>query len=163
MHLPEDIAERLDREFWDEFPGVKKWQARTLKFYEKHLYVETPMGIRRHGPLSPNQIINMPIQGGAAEIVTEGMSAVSELAMLEDDMDNLHPVLNVHDDLTFEPRDEALEASMDVIAREMCKHRFPHINVPLIVEMKVGQRWDQMKEVQVYRSNEIFNLPNPYK
>lgn len=166
MHLPEDIARDLDAEFWDGdsggFPDVKKWQKRTIAFYAKHLYVETLGGIRRHGPLSANQIINMPIQGTAAEIVTEGMSAVSELALIEDDLDNLHPVLNVHDDLTFEPDDDHLEASMLTIAREMCKPRFDYINVPLIVEMKVGHRWSEMKEIAVYRSNELFNTPNPY-
>ena len=166
MHLPEDIAMRLDREFWDGasggFPDVKKWQQRTLKFYEKHLYVETLGGIRRRGPLTPNQIINMPIQGTAAEIVTEGMMAVSEKALIEDDLDNLHPVLNVHDDLSFEPDDDALEDKMEVIAREMCLPRFNYINVPLIVEMSVGQRWNEVQEVKVYRSNELFNHRNPY-
>lgn len=166
MHLPRDIAADLDREFWDGqsggFPDVKKWQKRTLSFYEKHLYVETLGGIRRHGPLSANQIINMPIQGTAAEIVTEGMNGVSELALLEDDMD-LHPVLNVHDDLTFEPLDDDnLDVKMETIAREMCRIRFDYINVPLIVEMKVGLRWNEMKEVWVYRSNELFNHRNPY-
>ncbi len=166
MHLPDDIAKDLDREFWDGasggFPDVKKWQTRTLKFYEKHLYVETLGGMRRHGPLSPNQIINMPIQGTAAEIVTEGMMAVSERALIEDDLDNLHPALNVHDDLTFEPDDSSLEDKMEVIAREMCLPRFDYINVPLIIEMKVGARWDAMQEVRVYRSNELFGHRNPY-
>lgn len=166
MHIPEDIAERLDREFWDRdlggFPGVKKWQERTVRFYEKHHYVETLAGIRRHGPLTLNQIINMPIQGTAAEIITEGMNAISELALIEDDMENLHPILNVHDDLSYEPFDDQLEDSMLVIAKEMCRHRFDYINVPLIIEMAVGPRWSELEEIRVYRSNELFNLRNPF-
>ena len=51
---------------------------------------------------------------------------------------------------------------MDIMAREMCKHRFEWINVPLVVEASVGDRWDTLKEVKVYRSNEIYNLENPY-
>jgi DNA polymerase-1 len=162
LHLPKEVTQRLDAEFWEDFPDVKKWQKRTIAFYEKHLYVETLGGIRRHGPLTTNQIINMPIQGTAAEIVTEGMCAVSEMAVLENDMD-MHPMLNVHDDLTFNMPDEGMERRIDRIATEMCRPRFKYINVPLIVEVKVGERWSQMEEIKVYRSNELFNTPNPYK
>jgi DNA polymerase-1 len=164
LQLPEDIAAALDREFWDEFPDVKKWQQRTLRFYEKHLYVETLGGIRRRGPLSPNQIINMPIQGTAAEIVTAGMDAVSELALINEDLENLHPVLNVHDDLTFEMWDgPELEKNIETVAREMCQLRFSYIITPLIVEVKTGKRWNELKEIKVFRSNEVFGHPNPYR
>ena len=163
LHLPRDVADALDREFWDEFPGVKQWQKRLLKSYEKNLYVETLGGLRRYGPMSPNEIINMPIQGTAAEIVTEAMQALSERALIEERMDDLHPILNVHDDLTFEPSDANLETVIDDIVYEMCKHRFPYIITPLVVEVSIGQRWSELKEIGVYRSDVVFNLPNPYK
>lgn len=162
LHLPRDIAEYLDAEFWDEFPGVKQWQQRLIKSYSKKLYVETLGGIRRYGPMSTNEIINMPIQGTAAEIVTEAMSAISERAQREEN-DNIHPMFNGHDDLTYEPEDSAVEASIDVITREMCMHRFDYINVPLVVEVKMGERWSALKDVGIYRSDILFNLPNPFK
>jgi DNA polymerase I-like protein with 3'-5' exonuclease and polymerase domains/uracil-DNA glycosylase len=162
LKLPDDVAESMGAEFWDEFQGVKRWQAKLLKFYEKHLYVETLGGNKRRGPMSPNEIINMPIQGTACEIVTEAMDVISEEAQAEEDFDN-HPILNVHDDLTFEPPEIGLDARMDKIARQMCAHRFDYVNVPLVVEMKTGYRWSEMKEVKVFRSNELFGLPNPFE
>ena len=162
LQLPEDVAKRLDDEFWDELPDVLKWQQRLLKRYQKDLYVETLGGLRRYGPMSPNEIINMPIQGTAAEIVTEAMIALSERALLEEDED-IDVILNVHDDLSFEPDDEGLEGTIDVIAHEMCKHRFDYINVPLVVEVSIGPRWSELKEVGVYRSDDLFNLRNPFK
>lgn len=161
LHLPEHVAERLGEEFWDEFRMVKKWQEKLLKRYEKNLYVETLGGRRRRGPMTKNQIINHPIQGTAADIVVEGMTAVSELAMLRDDP-LLQPRLNVHDDLSFWLPDEGLESRIEIITTEMCRPRFDFINVPLIVEASVGQRWNDLHEIGVYRSDKLFNLRNPY-
>ena len=161
LHLPDYAAEDLAAEFWEEFKETKRWQEKLLKSYEKNLYVETLGGHRRRGPMTKNEIINMPIQGTAAEIVTVAMSAVSELAYAEGN-DDLCPALNVHDDLSFFCPDGDIERNMDRIATEMCKHRFDYINVPLVVEASVGKQWHTLKEVKVYRSNELFNLENPY-
>ena len=161
LHLPEYVAEDLAAEFWDEFAAAKRWQEKLLKSYEKNLYVETLGGHRRRGPMSKQEIINMPIQGTAAEIVTTAMHALSALAYQESNPD-YQPNLNVHDDLSFFCDERAVPSNMDVIAREMCKHRFDYINVPLVVEASIGKRWDTLKEVKVYRSNELFNLENPY-
>jgi uracil-DNA glycosylase family 4 len=161
LHLPEWVADDLGGEFWDEFQGVKRWQERLLKNYEKNLYVETLGGRRRRGPMSKNEIINMPIQGTALDIVGAGMDAISERADAEEDQD-LQPRLNVHDDLTFVMPSGNIATKVPVIAHEMCKPRFTYINVPLIVEVKTGKRWHPMTEIAVYRSNEIFKTPNPY-
>jgi DNA polymerase I-like protein with 3'-5' exonuclease and polymerase domains len=159
--LPEDVADDLAKEFWDEFEGVKKWQKKVLQKYEKTLYVETLGGRKRRGALSLNQVINHPIQGTALDIVTEGMNVLSERAEAEDDAE-LQPVINVHDDLTFYISDETLERKLPVIAHEMCKPRFDYINVPLIIEVSVGHRWHEVQEIAKYRSDKLFGLRNPY-
>jgi uracil-DNA glycosylase family 4 len=161
LHLPDDVAEDLGAEFWDEFRVVKKWQEGLLKKYEKNLYVETLGGRQRRGPMRKEQIINCPIQGTAADIVTEGMNALSERAMLDDDPD-LQPNLNVHDDLTFLLPDATLEQKIPIIVREMCLPRFDYINVPLVVEASVGDRWHTLQEIGVYKSHELFGTRNPY-
>ena len=162
LQLPLDVAEKLAAEFWDEFPGMKRWQEKLLKGYERNLYVETLTGRRRSGPMTKNQIINAPIQGTAFDIVGGGMNAISELAMETDDIE-LQTSLQIHDDLSSFISDASLESKMLIIGTEMCRHRFDWINVPLVVEMKVGQNWAALEEVAVYRSDELFNLRNPYK
>lgn len=161
LHLPEDVAEDLAAEFWDEFSGVKKWQDRLLKNYERDLYVETLGGRRRRGAMTKNEIINMPIQGTASDIVTEAMSALSELSF-ELERDEIHPSINIHDDLTFLINPNNLDSNLEIISREMCRHRFNYINVPLVVEASTGRRWHELEEIKVFRSSEIFNLENPY-
>lgn len=162
LHIPEDVAEDLGAEFWDTFEATKRWQEKLLKSYEKNLYVETLGGRRRRGPMSKNEVINMPIQGTAADIVTEAMNALSEISIAEDDPDYQNN-FNGHDDLSFILRDEVLEPKCKRIVYEMCRPRFDYINVPIVVEASVGHRWDKLEEIGVYRSNVLFGTPNPYE
>ncbi len=111
--------------------------------------------------ISKNELINHPIQGSAADIVLESMNVLSEQAMIRDD-EHLQPVFNGHDDLTFYLPDDGMEQRLDIISTEMCRHRFDYINVPIVLEVKVGTRWHDLHEIAVYRSNEMFNIPSPY-
>lgn len=163
LHLPSDAATELAGEFWDTFRVTKEWQEDLVKGYEKHGYVETLGGRRRRGAMTKNELINMPIQGTAADIVTEGMVGITERGIAED-LEYLIPVLNVHDDLTYylpesgPARDYAVKA----ITEEMCRIRFPWINVPLLIEMSTGRNWYEQKEVAKFWSNEIYPTRNPY-
>lgn len=161
LKVPEIVAQDLGKEFWDQFSGVQRWQKKLIAGFEKNLYVETLTGRRRRGPQSKNELINAPIQGTAADIVTGAMTELSEVAVAEDN-DDFQPNINVHDDLTFYLPDQTLEASLARIAPIMCRHRFDFINVPLIVEVSVAERWNELEEIAVYRSNELFRLRNPY-
>jgi uracil-DNA glycosylase family 4 len=166
LKIPEEIAQDMADDFWNEFTGVKKWQERVLKAYERNLYVETLGGRRRRGALTKNQIINHPIQGTAADLVLDAMCEVSEYAFIEKEDEDFQPRLNVHDDLTFKmPNSEdetTIMGKIDTIVRIMCKHRFKYINVPVVVEVSRGTNWFNQKELGVFRSNELFNLANPY-
>lgn len=162
LHLPDDVAEDLGAEFWDEFKGVKLWQERLLKKYERDLYVETLGGRRRRGPMTKNEIINMPIQGTACDIVTEAHVALCHRAYIEDQPE-YQPNLNVHDDLSSWLKKKTRDQRVKVIVEEMCMHRFSYINVPLVVEVSVGPDWANLTEIAKYRSDQLFNLRNPHK
>ena len=154
LHVPDDIAEKLAGEFWDTFSGVKRWQKRLLKTYERQLYSETLTGRKRRGPMTLNEIINNPIQGTASDIVTDAQNRLSEMA-LEIDQPQFIAPLNVHDDLTFLIPDETLDQDIQTIARYMCDSQFEFINVPIVVEVSVGKRWDKIEEIAKYRSDRL--------
>lgn len=162
LHIPEDTAEELAEEFWDTFSATKTWQEKLLKSYEKKLYIETLGGRRRRGPMTKNEVINMPIQGTAADIVIAAMNALSEISIQEEDPDYQNN-FNGHDDLSFLLRDSVLDQKMKRIVYEMCRPRFEYINVPIVVEASVGHRWDKLEEIGKYRSDVLFGTPNPYK
>lgn len=161
LKIPLEIAEELAGEFWDTFAATKDWQEKLIKSYEKKLYVETLAGRRRRGPMTKNELINMPIQGTALDIVTAAMDALSEISIAEDDAD-YQCNFNGHDDLTFRLRDAVLEEKTQRIVHEMCRVRFDWINVPIVVEASVGYRWDKLEEIGKYRSDVLFNHRNPY-
>lgn len=155
LHVPEDIAEAVADEFWDTFSGVKRWQKRLVEKYERNLYVETLTGRRRRGPMSLNEIINTPIQGTGADLVTDAQNRLSEYADAND-LPQLSPPINVHDDLTFFLPLETRDRDASFIAHEMCNAKFDFINVPVVVEHSRSPRhWHELKEVAVYRSDEF--------
>jgi DNA polymerase I-like protein with 3'-5' exonuclease and polymerase domains/uracil-DNA glycosylase len=161
LRIPYEIMEDLAAEFWDEFSGAKRWQEKLLESYEKRGYVETLDGRRRRGAMSLNQIINHPIQGTALSIVCAGMNALSERAFAEERME-CHPRFNGHDDLSFFMEEANIEANVQIITEEMCRPRFDFVIVPLIVEVSVGDRWNEMKEIRKVSSEKLFRLRNPY-
>lgn len=163
LNLPLDVAKKLDAMFWDEFRGVKKWHERIIAGYQKNLYVETLGGRKRRGAMSVNEVINTPIQGTAADIVTAAMVALSEDAYRLD-WPEIHPRINVHDDLTFFPYEDAerLDPVIKHVTTEMCRIRFPWVITPLVVEVSKGRRWHEAAEIGIYRSDKIFGHRSPY-
>lgn len=154
LGMPEDRVEPVVDKFWGVFTGLHDWQDRTMSSYYELGYAETPNGRRRHYPLTRNQVINHPIQGGAAEIVCEAMNRVSAYAISKGKW-HLHPRLNIHDDLTLLVPDtpSILDEAIEVLYTLMLSSRYKHVNVPLSVEISVGHNWFEMQKVGKFWSH----------
>jgi uracil-DNA glycosylase family 4 len=154
LHLPENIVNDLFKEFWKQFEGVKSWQDRSIEFYKKNGYVELLSGRRRYGPLSINQIFNSPVQGDEADLVISAMDQLSEMPY-----DHIQPLLEVHDDLTFELPIDKVDTYLPIIIEEMLAvaKRFPYVNVPISVEVSQGPNWYEQKEIGTFWSDKWFN------
>ena len=150
----EAVVRRLYGEFWEEMPGVKRWHEEVVKSYEKDGYVELLTGFRRHGPLRYNEIINTPVQGSAFDIVCDAWFRLFRNAS---EQEWLFPAIQIHDDLTFEIPAKGVEETAERIAHIVFawdEVKFPFINVPLTVEMSVGERWGSMEEIAVFNSDD---------
>ena len=154
LELPRHLAKELFEEFWDTFAGVYKWQQKLQKFYQDFGYVEGLTGGRRHGPLSPNMVLNSPIQGTAADLVIDAMVRLSERADRTDDW-CYQPILNIHDDLTFYLPIKNLETYMENIIIEMVTMPYDWVNVPIEVEVSVGDNWHEMELVGKFTSADM--------
>lgn len=154
LKTPEDAIDDLMDEFWATFHGLKSWQDELMDGYYKNGYVTSFTGRRHNYPLTRNQAINFPVQGVAADIVCDAMNRLSYLALSTNQW-HLHPVLNIHDDLTFivPDKDEVIEASIKSIYQQMLTPPYDFINVPLSVEISVGNNWYEMEEVGKYWSH----------
>ena len=154
LSLPENDMSKILTKFWDTFEGVLEWQEKLLKFYKENGYVECLTGRRRHAPISPNKIINMPIQGTASDIVVDSMNRLSEYA-LENNKMQFQPILNIHDDLTYDLPVDTLDNDLDFIINKMITVPFDFVNVPISVEVMCGENnWYEMEEIGVFASND---------
>lgn len=154
LDMPEEIIEDLMDEFWKTFYGLADWQDKLMKNYYNTGYVESPTGRRRHYPMTRNQAINDPIQSVACDIVCRGMNTLSELAA-EEQAWHLHPIMNIHDDLTLcmPDDDKLLEQAIEDVYRVMLTPGYDFINVPLSVTGSIGKHWYQMQEIGKFWSN----------
>lgn len=162
LGLEERELDDLFEEFWDMFAGVRDWQRALGRYYRDHGYVKCLTGRRRHGPMSYNMQINSPIQGTASDIVVDGMERLSRHAVETRDF-FYHPVMNVHDDLTFDMPDmpeSEFEDTLEFVAKEMLSCNFKFINVPLTIEISAGDTWGDMQEIATL-STEDFGIKPP--
>jgi uracil-DNA glycosylase family 4 len=145
LGVPENIAQKLQEEFWDVFRGVKKWHESKHQQVRDCGYVSGLSGLRRRAPLSPNKIINSPIQADETVIVLDAMTRCSQAG--------LQAILEVHDDLTFcWPKhriDEYAEVALDIMMTPT--YEWARV-VPIVVEMAVGPDWANLKDAGVFSS-----------
>ncbi len=155
LEIPDDVANGIFDEFWREFKDIKKYQERQKRQYSKHNFVECLTGRRRHGPLSENMVINTGIQGSSSDIVVHSMVQLSN-ASYEYDMPWLHPVINIHDDITFILPEKEVEETMKLAKEEMTWPMFDWINVPLTIECEMGKDWANMESIGEYSSVDVW-------
>ena len=149
LGIPEHIAKKAHGQFWQMFPNIKDWHERILHNYRKYGYVTGLSGVRRRAPISPNELINAPIQADEAMIVIDAMNRLSCTQLIE-----LQPNLEIHDDLTFLWRADEIEKWAPKVIDMMVHTPFKWAHcVPIVVEMSVGTDWSNQKEIGVYASD----------
>ena len=152
-----DIEERKLKphfdEFWQMFKAVKVWQDKVVAIYRTNGYAQTLTGRRRYEPLGLNEMINSPIQGTASDIVINGMERCAARAY-ETDRWQLAARMNIHDDLTFYLPEATLEEDLGEIVQIMCTPQFDFINVPITVEISVGDTWGDQQDIGTVRSTD---------
>ncbi|SDU37330.1 DNA polymerase I [Halopseudomonas salegens] len=141
--------EYIDR-YFERYPGVLDYMERTRKQAAEQGYVETLFGRRLYLPEinAKNQAmrkgaertaINAPMQGTAADIIKRAMLAVD--AWLEESGLDARMVMQVHDELVLEVRDDQLDALSEGLRKHMSEAA--ELDVPLVVDVGVGDNWDQ--------------------
>jgi len=147
VEAPKHVIEKLFNDFWKDFSGVYQWQKRLVSNYYETGFVESPTGRRRHYPLSRPQAINYPIQSVACDIVCRAMVDLSSYASSTGKW-YFHPIMNIHDDLTFSIPDDPkiIEEAVERIYKTMLAPVYPFINVPLSVTGSKGYNWLEMSE-----------------
>lgn len=149
LNAKEGQLSRDFKEFWEKHYKIKEWQDEQLEFYNANGYVKTLMGRRRHMPMSKNEFYNSPIQSAASDIVTDAMNRLSKLSFRLK-KPQYQPIWNIHDDLGFYIPNETVEEDMLFIAEQMCVLPFEFIDVPMGIEVSVGEKWGDLEEIRKF-------------
>ena len=114
-------------------------------------YAETMFGRRRQLPgldgggrqqaFAERAAVNTPIQGTAADIIKVAMVDLQE--EIDAEARDLRMLLQVHDELVFEARDESVESAVEVIRDKM--ESVVDLDVPLTVDLGTGPNWLEAK------------------
>lgn len=146
-------AENFVKDYFEHFPGVKKYLDNIRVTAARQGYVETMLGRRRYFPNLANPVnqmmrnreereaINAPIQGTAADIMKIAMINVQDAIAgsgLESRM-----ILQVHDELVLEVPENELEKTVKLVRRVM--EEAYKLDIPLLTEARSGVNWGSMQ------------------
>ncbi|MCF6355329.1 MAG: DNA polymerase I [Candidatus Polarisedimenticolaceae bacterium] len=136
--------------YFERYPGVQAFMDRTREEAKEHGYVETLFGRRLYLPeinsrngmrrsAAERTAINAPMQGTAADIIKRAMLEVDTWICSQKPA--LRMIMQVHDELVFEVREDQLDSSVEKIRSTM--ESAAELAVPLVVDVGIGDNWDE--------------------
>ncbi len=143
-------AQTYMQRYFERYPGVQAFMHSTREAAHRDGFVETLFGRRLYlnEIHSRNQglragaeraAINAPMQGTAADIIKRAMLAVD--AWLQPRQAEARMVMQVHDELVFEVREDKVHAIQAGVREHMMAAA--ELTVPLVVDIGVGLNWDE--------------------
>ncbi len=142
-------AKQYMEAYFNRYPNVLQFMTDIKAKAAEKGYVETLLGRRLYLPeiKSSNAMrrkaaervaINAPMQGTAADIIKIAMIGIDRVIQHSDE---IKMIMQVHDELVFEVKEDKVEHYSAVIKAEM--EKAIQLNVPLIAEVGIGDNWDE--------------------
>ncbi len=150
LNIARGDAQQYVERYFQRYPGVQSYMDRTRAQAHEQGYVETIDGRRLYLPDINNSnrmrqqaaertAINAPMQGTAADIIKQAMVSVDR--WLQDSQLDARIIMQVHDELVLEVKDDIIEVVVAGLREHM--EAAASLDVPLIVDVGVGDNWDQ--------------------
>jgi DNA polymerase I-like protein with 3'-5' exonuclease and polymerase domains len=151
-----DEAKKLLNNFQDKFHDIAKYKAKVIRLSAQRTpvpFVETIFGRRRYIPdlrsserglksRADRQAFNTVIQGSAADLMK--LAIVRAHSCFVDEPD-VNVVLTVHDELVTVAREDLAQETAEAIRVSMEGIKLPEINIPLIADVKIVDKWGEAK------------------
>ncbi|EER46863.1 DNA polymerase I [Actinobacillus minor NM305] len=142
-------AKQYMEAYFNRYPNVLQFMTDIKAKAAEKGYVETLLGRRLYLPeiKSSNAMrrkaaervaINAPMQGTAADIIKIAMIGIDRIIQHSDE---IKMIMQVHDELVFEVREDKVEHYSALIKAEM--EKAIQLSVPLIAEVGIGDNWDE--------------------
>jgi DNA polymerase-1 len=147
----EDACRKLIDEYFTVYPGIRQYIRDTRTCAMRHGMVKDMWGRFKYTPEVKSTLpyikeeglrkaCNMPIQSGSQGIIKQAMVNVHRTYGANP---NVKPLLQIHDDLLFELKEELLVGIVPTIEAVMVEAAT--LSVPILVSVKVGDDWGNMK------------------
>jgi DNA polymerase-1 len=148
LGIPRKEAAEIIENYFNTYPGIKKYMSDTMNFARENGYVQTIMVRRRYlrDINSANQTvrgfaernaINAPIQGSAADMIKIAMIRIHQDII--DQKLNSKMTMQVHDELVFDVLKSETEQMRKIIQDRM--QNAIQMKVPIVVEIGEGSNW----------------------
>src|SRR3989338_3913985 len=154
-------AQKFYDNYFNQFSGVRDYLEEIKTFATKNYYTETLFGRHRNFPNINSRIpflknmalrtaTNAPIQGTAADIIKLAIRYVTEDLEKEGLLDKAHLVLQIHDELVYEVREDVLDkvdkiiknAMEGVLSRSYLNYK---TDIPLTINSGSGDNFGSVK------------------
>ena len=158
IKVSRSVAREYIDSYFRRYAGVKAFIESTIAQAKRDGYVTTLLQRRRYLPeinsgnatrraFAERTAMNTPIQGAAADLIKLAMVRIH--AQLERAKLKSRMILQVHDELIFETTDDEL-SPLAALVQETMENAL-HLTVPLVVDLKVGSNWYNVKKVEQSR------------
>ena len=145
-------ARKYIKQYKEKYVGVRDYMENIVEEAKEKGYVSTKYNRRRYIPeLTSNSYMvrqfgarvamNSPIQGTAADIMKIAMINVNKI--LEDEKLDAKIILQIHDELLIECKDENVKKVKKIL--KDCMENASILKVPLKVEIKDAKNWYDVK------------------
>ena len=158
-------AQEFLNAYFNTFTRLAEYLEETKVFARKHGYTETFFGRKRHfsginsslpfiRAQAERMAINAPIQGTSADIIRIAMIRIDSLLTKDLLKDEVRMIMQVHDELVFEIKDEKVAEFVPLIAACMEDVLDGEVTkgVPLRAEAKVGKNWEELEAIEFKRT-----------
>ncbi len=142
--------------YFERFPGIRDYMEEQKRRARHQGHVTTLFGRRIHTPdinaknptlrgFAERAAINAPIQGTAADIIKRAMVRMPQALEAAGLCEKARMLLQVHDELLFEVKEDAVEETGRLVKRVMEDAPAPRVqlSVPLVVDIGTGRNWDE--------------------
>lgn len=153
--LEHGSAKEYIEKYFQTYPGVKAYIEGLKTAVHKDGYVTNELGRKRKFPeiqssqyfirqAAERAAINFPIQSLAADVIKVAMINIYE--KIKNEKSNIKMLLQVHDELVFEVKQDKVEHYAKIIKPLM--EEAMKLSVPVTVEAKVGENWGEMEKLE---------------
>ncbi|OHB17807.1 MAG: hypothetical protein A2749_00990 [Parcubacteria group bacterium RIFCSPHIGHO2_01_FULL_45_26] len=147
-------AEEFLARYFNTFSGVTKYLEQVKKGARERGYTETYFGRRRYYPelntgpeymqkAAERQAQNAPVQGTSADIIKLAMVGVDKYIEKKNFRDGVHLLLQIHDELIYEIKEEVAESVSKEI-KNIMESVVPNPPIPFPIKSSLGISWGDL-------------------